>query len=252
MNFIGEPGDGAEAEPIPGPTAELLMEKAKRHRVHIHGGSFAELNPEGGRPFNTTVMIDAHGAIVARYRKLHTFDVTLPDGTVCEESARVQPGDEIVTAKTELGRLGFAICYDIRFPELFRLLALNFQGLDTPMATFGGAISGDAGARSITIWVGKPYGEWGLTPGNKVAKLIAAGADSNGTLTNAGKIRVVAVDLIVLQILGLALPTAVSVPVFAFLGGMTTLALVLYLATGDSWFSFTSLIFFGVIVSAIQ
>ena len=57
------------------------MEKARRHRVHIHGGSFAELNPEGGRPFNTTVMIDAHGTIVTRYRKLHTFDVTLPDGT---------------------------------------------------------------------------------------------------------------------------------------------------------------------------
>ena len=127
MNFIGEPGDGAEAEPIPGPTAELLMEKA------IHGGSFAELNPEGGRPFNTTVMIDAHGAIVARYRKLHTFDVTLPDGTVCRESARVHPGNEIVTAETELGRLGFAVCYDIRFPELFRLLALEgAQVLFTP------------------------------------------------------------------------------------------------------------------------
>lgn len=133
MNFIGEPGDGAEAEPIPGPTAELLMEKARRHRVHIHGGSFAELNPEGGRPFNTTVMIDAHGAIVARYRKLHTFDVTLPDGTVCRESARVHPGNEIVTAETELGRLGFAVCYDIRFPELFRLLALEgAQVLFTP------------------------------------------------------------------------------------------------------------------------
>ena len=109
MNFIGEPGDGADPEPIPGPTAELLMEKARRHRVYIHGGSFSELNPEGGRPFNTTVMIDAYGAIVARYRKLHTFDVTLPDGTVCRESARVHPGDEIVTAETELGRLGFAV-----------------------------------------------------------------------------------------------------------------------------------------------
>ena len=133
MNFIGKSGDGEEPEPIPGPTAELLMEKARRHEVHIHGGSFSELNPEGGRPFNTTVMIDAHGAIVARYRKLHTFDVTLPDGTACRESARVHPGDEIVTAETELGRLGFAVCYDIRFPELFRLLALEgAQVLFTP------------------------------------------------------------------------------------------------------------------------
>ena len=133
MNFIGKLGDGEEPEPIPGPTAELLMEKARQYKVHIHGGSFSELNPEGGRPFNTTVMIDAHGAIVACYRKLHTFDVTLPDGTVCRESARVHPGDEIVTAETELGRLGFAVCYDIRFPELFRLLALDgAQVLFTP------------------------------------------------------------------------------------------------------------------------
>ena len=51
--------------------------------------------------------------------------MTLPDGTVCRESARVHPGNEIVTAEMELGRLGFAVCYDIRFPELFRLLALE-------------------------------------------------------------------------------------------------------------------------------
>lgn len=133
MNFIGAPGEGAEPEPIPGPTTELLMEKARRHGVHIHGGSFAEVNPEGGRHFNTSVMIDAHGALVARYRKIHTFDVTLPDGTVCDESARVHPGNSIVTAETELGKLGFAICYDIRFPELFRLLALEgAQILFTP------------------------------------------------------------------------------------------------------------------------
>lgn len=133
MNFIGEPGEGAEPESIPGPTTELLMEKARRHGVHIHSGSFAEINPEGGRYFNTSVMIDARGTIVARYRKIHTFDVTLPDGTVCDESARVHPGDAIVTVETELGRLGFTICYDIRFPELFRLLALEgAQILFTP------------------------------------------------------------------------------------------------------------------------
>ena len=133
MNFIGRPGEGADPEPIPGPTTELLMEKARRHGVHIHSGSFAEVNPEGGRHFNTSVMIDARGEVVARYRKIHTFDVTLPDGTVCDESARVHPGNAIVTAETELGKLGFAICYDIRFPELFRLLALEgAQILFTP------------------------------------------------------------------------------------------------------------------------
>ena len=70
-------------------------------------------------------MINPQGEIIAKYHKLHTFDVTLPDGTVCDESARIHPGDEIVTVDTELGKLGFAICYDIRFPELFRIMALE-------------------------------------------------------------------------------------------------------------------------------
>lgn len=126
MNFIGDrvrEEDGPE--PIPGLTTDLLREKAREHGIFIHGGSFAEVKPGDERSFNTTVMIDPQGAIIAKYSKMHTFDVTLPDGTVCDESARIFPGDRIVTVDTELGKLGFSICYDIRFPELFRLLALE-------------------------------------------------------------------------------------------------------------------------------
>lgn len=126
MNVIGENvGEGGQAETVPGYTTEKLMAKAKEHGIYIHGGSICESIPGETRSYNTTVMIDPNGEIIAKYNKIHTFDVTLPDGTVCDESARVHPGDEIVTVETELGVLGFSICYDIRFPELFRLLALK-------------------------------------------------------------------------------------------------------------------------------
>ena len=113
------------AEPIPGPTTELLMRKAKEQHIWIHGGSISEVNPDGPRTYNTTVLINPDGEIVARYSKLHNFDMTLPDGSSVRESDRKEPGKEIVTVQTELGHLGFAICYDMRFPELFRLMALE-------------------------------------------------------------------------------------------------------------------------------
>lgn len=123
VNILSE--DSVYAEPIPGPTTELLMQKAKEHHIWIHGGSISEVNPDGPRTYNTTVLINPDGDIVARYSKLHNFDMTLPDGSSVRESDRKEPGKEIVTVQTELGHLGFAICYDMRFPELFRLMALE-------------------------------------------------------------------------------------------------------------------------------
>lgn len=118
-------GESGQAEPIPGPTSEFLARKARQHGIWVHGGSFAEEIPGSTKAYNTTIMLNPKGEVAARYRKLHTFDVTLPDGTVSEESARIEPGSDIVTLETELGIFGFSICYDIRFPELFRLMALN-------------------------------------------------------------------------------------------------------------------------------
>lgn len=125
MNLVGDNvGEGGQAETIPGYTTEKLMAKAKQHGIFIHSGSFAEFIPGEARAYNTSVIIDPAGVIIAKYRKLHTFDVTLPDGTVCDESTRIHPGDKIVTVDTPLGKLGMSICYDIRFPELYRLMAL--------------------------------------------------------------------------------------------------------------------------------
>lgn len=125
MNLLGKnTGEGGNAEEIPGYTADILAEKAKEHQVYIHSGSYREKIPGEDRCCNTSILINPQGKILGKYQKIHMFDVCLPDGTVCMESKRICPGNQIVLMDTELGRLGFAICYDLRFPELFRQMAV--------------------------------------------------------------------------------------------------------------------------------
>lgn len=125
MNLIGKNvGEGGGREPVPGYATERLMEKAKEYGIYIHGGSVTEEIPGERRSYNTSVLISPQGKIIAEYRKLHTFDITLSDGRPFRESDRVHPGEEIVTVETELGTMGMSICYDVRFPELYRLLAV--------------------------------------------------------------------------------------------------------------------------------
>jgi len=113
----------AAAEPLPGPRTERLAEVARRHSMWIHGGSVLEL--EGERVFNTSVLFDRHGELVSRYRKIHLFDADPPGAQPSRESFLYSAGEEIVTAETEFGRAGLSICYDVRFPELYRALAAN-------------------------------------------------------------------------------------------------------------------------------
>lgn len=126
MNLMGDNvGEGGSFETIPGYSTDILAAKAKEHGIYIHCGSIKEAAAEGEKPYNTTVLINDKGEIIAKYRKLHLFDVTLPDGTEALESSRNQVGREIVNVDTELGNFGLTICYDIRFPELYRLLTLR-------------------------------------------------------------------------------------------------------------------------------
>jgi predicted amidohydrolase len=78
-----------------------------------------------GRVYNTSVLLDRGGEPVARYRKIHLFDADPPGGLPSRESSLYAAGDQIVTAETEFGRAGMSICYDVRFPELYRALAAN-------------------------------------------------------------------------------------------------------------------------------
>lgn len=126
MNLIGKNvGEGGGREQIPGYTTEILCKKAAEHGIYIHGGSITEELEGERRSANTSVFISPEGTILASYSKLHMFDITLADGTPFNESARVRPGQEIVTVETELGIFGMSICYDVRFPELYRLMALR-------------------------------------------------------------------------------------------------------------------------------
>jgi predicted amidohydrolase len=110
------------AEPIPeGSIAKRLAALARHREMWIAGGSIQEA--DAGKVFNTLPLFDRGGELVTRYRKIHMFDVDLPDQPPFRESATYSPGDQLVTHPTELARLGLAVCYDLRFPELFRGLA---------------------------------------------------------------------------------------------------------------------------------
>ncbi len=125
VDFMGDIVDGTVVpEVIPGYATQIFMSKAKEHNVFINCGSIKEVTEDGDRQYNTSVMINNKGEVIAKYRKLHLFDVNI-DGREILESARNKPGKEIVNVETELGNFGLTICYDIRFPELYRLLTLN-------------------------------------------------------------------------------------------------------------------------------
>jgi nitrilase len=113
----GEPG---------GPAYEMLRGLARAHGIHVHGGSMIE---DGGEKlFNTTVVFDPEGREIARYRKIHLFDITGPDGTGYRESALYGAGDRLVTFEAGGITFGCTICYDIRFGEEY--LALRRLGAE--------------------------------------------------------------------------------------------------------------------------
>ena len=99
-----------------------LQAMARRHRLWLHTGSMPLLSDDGERRVNRSHVIAADGSIRARYDKIHMFDVTLPSGEAWRESAAFAGGDAVVVTDTPLGRLGLSICYDLRFPELYRAL----------------------------------------------------------------------------------------------------------------------------------
>jgi predicted amidohydrolase len=113
----------AAAEPLEGPTLGAIREVARARRVWIVAGSVAERVDQPGKTANTSVLISDDGSIAAAYRKIHLFDVNIPDGARYAESETVAPGDKVVLAPTPLGRIGLTICYDLRFPELYRQLS---------------------------------------------------------------------------------------------------------------------------------
>ncbi len=117
-------GYRASARAVPGPTTEPFAEIARERGCWILAGSHAEESGDPARPWNTAVLFDRTGGLAARYRKLHLFDVSVDDGPSDLESARATAGDRAVVVGVDGSGLGLSICYDLRFPELYRALSL--------------------------------------------------------------------------------------------------------------------------------
>jgi deaminated glutathione amidase len=111
------------AESLDGPSLDRFAQKAREHRIHLLVGSILEEGAPGGRFYNTSVLFGPDGERKGIYRKIHLYDADIPDGVRYRESETVEPGNEVVAVSTELGVLGMSICYDLRFPELYRALA---------------------------------------------------------------------------------------------------------------------------------
>lgn len=122
--------------PIPGRVSEFLCDLAAELGVILVGGSFLEQSERDGMSYNTSLLIDASGTIRATYRKMHLFDVDLPGQVTVRESDGRIPGTEVVTAATTLGTIGLSICYDVRFPELYRRLVRADATIVTIPAAF--------------------------------------------------------------------------------------------------------------------
>jgi len=130
-----EEGRLATAETVEGPTLGALREVARKRSIFIVAGSIAEKSANPKMTANTSAVIADDGSIVAVYRKIHLFDVNIPDGARYAESEVVIPGDKVVVAPTTLGRIGLTVCYDLRFPELYRKLAsLGAEVITIPAA----------------------------------------------------------------------------------------------------------------------
>jgi predicted amidohydrolase len=112
------------AERVPGgPTADMLSRWARQFRMVLAGGSVAEIDDDG-RYYNTATIWGPDGELLAKHRKVHLFDVDLPGGVSFRESSILSPGARVTTVRVLGMTMGLAVCYDVRFPELFRLMTL--------------------------------------------------------------------------------------------------------------------------------
>jgi predicted amidohydrolase len=111
------------AETISGPAANQLAGLARELKIFLLGGSILEAIPDSVKAYNTSLLFDPAGNLLAAYRKIHLFDVDLANGVSLRESETRAHGGDVVAVNTELGTLGLSVCYDLRFPELYRSLA---------------------------------------------------------------------------------------------------------------------------------
>ncbi|MGH2630144.1 MAG: carbon-nitrogen hydrolase family protein [Actinomycetota bacterium] len=132
LEYMGPASARAEvASPVPGAVTDRLAEVAQERSMWVLAGGVLEA--AGARVHDTSVLLDPTGEVAATYRKIHLYDVELSDQPPIRESDSIAPGDELVTHRVGDVRLGLSICYDVRFPELYRgLMAQGAHVLSVP------------------------------------------------------------------------------------------------------------------------
>ena len=127
FNWRGKRNEqAAAAETLDGQSLTLMSKLARELKIHLVAGSITVRVAGDARCYNTSVLLGPDGQQLAVYRKIHLFDVDLPGRVTVRESDAKLAGADVVTASTPLGAIGLSICYDLRFPELYR--RLTFAG----------------------------------------------------------------------------------------------------------------------------
>lgn len=133
--LLAEPLLGAAGAASERPLQLRMAALARRIGCYLLLGGFAERSEDPSRPYNTSLLVNPEGEPCAHYRKLHLFDIDLPDGTALRESHATSAGDRVVVTQVGPVKLGLSVCYDLRFPELYRQqVELGAQLLSVPSA----------------------------------------------------------------------------------------------------------------------
>jgi len=125
VDYLGPTDGEPKPEPVDGSFGQFFASAARDLRMWVLAGSFHETGPDDDHTYNTSLLFDRSGALAASYRKIHLFDVEIPGRVSYQESRTVAPGEEVVTADVDGVTVGLSICYDLRFPELYRRLAVS-------------------------------------------------------------------------------------------------------------------------------
>jgi predicted amidohydrolase len=123
-DYLGPDSGLPKPEPVDGQYARFFADTARELSMWVHAGSFHEVGPDPSHTYNTSLVFDRSGDLAASYRKIHLYDVEIPGRVSYRESASVAPGDEPVAVTVDGHTVGLSICYDLRFPELYRHLAV--------------------------------------------------------------------------------------------------------------------------------
>jgi predicted amidohydrolase len=123
-DYLGPAAKAPKPEPVDGEYGQFFADAARELGIWVHAGSFHEAGPDAEHSYNTSLVFDRAGALAAVYRKIHLYDVEIPGRVSYLESVSIAPGSTPVSVSVEGLEVGLSICYDLRFPELYRHLAV--------------------------------------------------------------------------------------------------------------------------------